>query len=117
MLFLANFLPPSLCHTLSHIPGPPRKYVTHLGPPPIFRRRSTRSPDKSPLYKFCLNCSWGGCPGVLSEGLLSGRFCPGWILFVPLLSEYICFNRKLNITLNFMFHMYDKKMYKCDVTC
>ena len=31
-LFLANFYP-FPCHTLSHIPGPP-KYVTHLGPPP-----------------------------------------------------------------------------------
>ena len=25
--------------------------------------------------------------------------------------------RKLNITLNFMFHMYDKNLYKRDVTC
>ena len=40
---------------------------------------------------------------------MSGRFCPGWFLSVPLLSEYICYNRKLNITLNFMFHVYDKK--------
>src|SRR6218665_1950931 len=31
--------------------------------------------------------------------------------------QYICYNRKLDITLNFMFPMYDKKMYKCDVTC
>jgi len=29
----AIFGPPPPCHTLSHIPGPPRKYVTHLGPP------------------------------------------------------------------------------------
>src|SRR6218665_940438 len=30
-LFLANFDPlPPLWHTLSHISGPPRKYVTHL---------------------------------------------------------------------------------------
>src|SRR6218665_948468 len=69
----------------------------------IFSRPSTKNPDKSPLYKFSLNCS-----GVLSGGLLSGRFCPGWFLSVPLLSEYICYDRKLNITLNFMFHMYDK---------
>ena len=25
------------------------------------------------------------------------------------MSEYICYNRKLNITLNFMFRMYDQK--------
>src|SRR6218665_278941 len=55
-LFLANFDPPTPCHTLSHIPGPHRKYVTHLGPP-IFSRPSTQIPDKSSLYKFYLNCS------------------------------------------------------------
>ena len=72
-----------------------------------------KNPDKSPLYKFPLNCSRGFCAGVLSGGLLSGRFCPGWFLSVPLLSEYICYNRKLNITLNFMFPMYDA----LDPTC
>src|SRR6218665_1743722 len=51
----------------------PPKYVTPLGPP-IFIRSSTKSPDKSPLYKFCLNCS---------RGFLSGWFCPGWVLSVP----------------------------------
>jgi len=48
---------------------------------------------------------------------LSGRFCPGWFLSVPLLSEYIRYNRKLNITVNFRFHMYTTKFQKCDVTC
>ena len=72
---------PSPCHTLSHIPGP-QKYVTHLRPP-IFSRPSTKNPDKSPLYKFSLNCSWGFFVwGVLSGGLLSGRFYPGWFLSV-----------------------------------
>src|SRR6218665_2338861 len=46
--------------------------------------------------------------GVLSGGLLSGRFCPGWFLSVSVLSEYICYIRQLNITLNFMFRRYDK---------
>ena len=64
-LFLANF-DPLLCHTLSHIPGLPQKYVTHLGPPPIISRPSTRNPDKSPLYKFSLNCS---------RWYISGGFC------------------------------------------
>jgi len=37
MLFLSNFDPlPHPCHTLSHIPGPRQKYVTHLGFPPNF---------------------------------------------------------------------------------
>jgi len=104
-----------LCHTLSHIPGPLK--VRHTSrTPPIFSRPSTRNPDKSPLYKFSLNCSRGFlsegfCQGVLClEGFVQGGFCS-----FPLLSEYICYNRKLNITLNFMFHMYDKKIYR-DVT-
>jgi len=51
--------------------------------------------------------SGGFCPGVCQEvfcleGFVRGGFCP-----FPLLSEYICYNRKLNITLNFMFDMYD----------
>ena len=73
MLFLANFDPPppvTLCHTSRD----PRKYVTHLGLPPIFSRPSTKIPDKSPLYKFYLNCS---------RRFLSGGFCPGWFLYVP----------------------------------
>ena len=104
-LFLANFDPP--CHTLSHIPGPPPKVRHTSRTPPIFSRPSTKIPDKSPPYKFYLNCS---------RRFLSG-FCPDWFCPFPLLSQYICYNRKLNITLNFMFHMYDKNLYKHDVTC
>src|SRR6218665_3493062 len=110
---------PSPCHTSSHIRGPPRKYVTHLGPPlPIFRGSSTKNPDKSPLVQVLSQLFAGVFVWeVLLGGLLSGRFCPGLFLSVPVLSEYICYIRKLNITLNFMFRMYDKKIYKCDVTC
>jgi len=54
---------------------------------------------------------WGVC-----LGFLSGRFCPGWFLSVQLLSEYIHYNGKLNITCNFRFHMYEI-LLKCDVTC
>src|SRR6218665_3057986 len=116
-LFLANFDPLPLSHFVTH-PGIPRKYVTHLGPPPpIFSRPSKNIPDKSPLYKFSLNCSRGFLPGVLSEGLLSGRFSPGWFLSIPPSVRIHLLQQKVNITLNFMFHMYDKKMYKCDVTC
>src|SRR6218665_1789087 len=105
---LGQFLPPlPLSHFVTH-PGTPRKYITHLGPP-IFRRPSTKNRDKSPLYKFCLNCSREFLSGgVLSGGFCQRVFCLGWFLSVPVLSEYICYIRKLNITLNFMFHMYDK---------
>src|SRR6218665_2540099 len=37
------------------------------------------------------------------EGFVRGGFCP-----FLLLSQYICYNKKLNITLNFMFNMYNK---------
>src|SRR6218665_805431 len=58
------------------------------------------------LQRFCVS-SRGFLFGRLSGGFLSGRFHPGWFLSVPLLSEYIHYNRKLNITYNFRFHMYE----------
>src|SRR6218665_1050633 len=106
-LFLDNFDPPSPCHTLSHIPGPPRKYVTLLGPR-FLVVLVQKSRSKVPCTNSISVVRGGFCPG----GFARVGFCP-----FPLLSQYICFNRKLNITLNFMFHMYDKNLYKRDVTC
>src|SRR6218665_887182 len=111
--FWPNLTPSPLSHFVTH-PGTPKKYVTHLGPPPpISSGPSTKNPDKIPLYKFSLNCSRGICSGVFClEGFVRGGFCP-----FPLLSEYICYNRKLKITLhvNFVFHMYDKKFVTCSL--
>src|SRR6218665_590296 len=71
-LFLASFDPPPLSHFFTH-PGPP-KSTSHISDPlPIFSSCSTKIPDKSPLYKFHLNCS---------RRFLSGVFCPGWFLSV-----------------------------------
>src|SRR6218665_2399621 len=110
MLFLANVDPPPAV-TLCHTSRDPQKYVTHLGPPPpIFSRPNTKNPDKSPLYKLSLNCSRGLLSGAFVRGLPSRRFCPGWFCPFLLLSEYIYYNRKLKITLDFMFHIYDKKI-------
>src|SRR6218665_3018172 len=95
-------LTPSLCHTLSHIPGPPES-TSHISDPRTFSRISTKILDKSPLYTFYFNCS----RRLSSGGVVRVGFCP-----LPLLSQYICYNRKLNITLNFMFHMYDTNLYK-----
>src|SRR6218665_1482849 len=100
--------PLPLSHVVTHPGTPPKVRHTSRTPSPIFSRPSTKIPDKSPLYKFSLNCS---------QGFLSGGFVRGGFCLFPLLSEYICYNRKLNIALNFMFHMYDKIFYKCDVTC
>src|SRR6218665_1525936 len=61
------------------------------------------------LQGVCLG-SRGFCPGALSGVFLSGRFCPGCFLSVPLLLECIRFNNKLNITSNF-------RIQECDVTC
>src|SRR6218665_1039527 len=57
------------------------------------------------LEGVCLS-SRGLCPGFV-WGFLSGRFCPGWGLSVPLLAEYIRCNRKLSITFNFRFQVYE----------
>src|SRR6218665_3646763 len=65
-LFLANFYFPSLCNTYRD----PHESTSHISDPPIFRRPSTKNPDKSPLYKFCLNCS----QGFLSWGFVRGSF-------------------------------------------
>src|SRR6218665_2111145 len=108
-LFLANFYPPfPLSHFVKH-PGTPRK-VRHTSQTPVFEGLVQETRRKATLYKFCRNCSGGFLSrGVLSEGFLSGRFCPWRFLSVSVLSGYICYIRKLNITLNLMFRMYDKK--------
>src|SRR6218665_1980202 len=73
-----------LSHFVTH-PGTP-KSTSHISDPPIFSRpsRPIKNPDKSPLYKFSLNCSWGFLyGGFCQRGLLSGMFCPGWFLSIP----------------------------------
>src|SRR6218665_1894810 len=94
-LFLANVNPPLPCHTLSHIPGPPK--VRHTSRTPRFLVGLVQKSEQSSLYKFSLNCSRrflseAFCQRVFClEGFIRGDFCP-----FPLLSEYICYNRKLN---------------------
>src|SRR6218665_877895 len=107
-LFSANFDPLPLLHFVTHH-GTPKVRHTSRTPPPILVGLVQETWTKA-LCTNSLSIVRGGfCPGGLSGGLLSGRFCPGWFCLFPLLLEYICYNRKLNITLNFMFHMYDKK--------
>src|SRR6218665_1452651 len=108
------FTPRSPCHTSSHIPGPPES-TSHISDPhsQFLEGLAQKSRTKPPCTNYVSIVREGFCPGVLSGDLLSGRFCLGWFLSVPVLSEYICYIRKLNITLNFMFRMYDKKINKC----
>ena len=56
--------------TLRHTSRDPPKVRHTSRTPPIFRRPSRKHPDKSPLCKFCLNCS----RGVLSGGFVRGSF-------------------------------------------
>jgi len=101
-LFWTNFYPPvTLCHTSRT----PRLLVVHSY---IHMSLFTEG--------FVL-VRRGFVLGVLSgvfclEGFVRGDFCRS-----PFCNNiYICYNRKLNITFNFRFHMYEFFL-KCDVTC
>ena len=96
---------------------PPLTPVTHPGTPPKVRHTSRtprfleglvqRTGTKTPFTNSVSTVRGDFLSGGFCQlgGLLSRRFCPGWLLSVPVLSECICYNRKLNITLNFMFRM------------
>src|SRR6218665_3496978 len=97
-IFWANFDPPppvTLCHTSR---DPPK--VRHTsGTPPILVGL-VQKPGQKPLVQIL---------SQLFAGVFVREVCLGRFLSITLLSEYICYNRKLKITLNFMFHMYDTK--------
>src|SRR6218665_1634709 len=92
-----QFDPPvTLCHTSR---APPKERHTSRRPPPHFSRPSTKI-----LYKFYLNCSRRFLYGeVLSGGPLSGRFCPGWFLSVPLSATIHLLQQKVKH--HFKFHV------------
>src|SRR6218665_2417848 len=86
--------------------------MSHISDPPL----SSSTCIHTCLYRGFVLVRGGFCSGGLSgvfclEGFVWGGFCPS-----PLLSEYTHYNRKLNITFNFRFHMYEFFL-KCDVTC
>src|SRR6218665_3598279 len=78
-LFSANFDAPPL-PLLNLPPPPPPPFrptprhppkippTTRAPPPPIFSRPSTKIQDKSPLYKFYLNCSHRFMSGLVFVG-------------------------------------------------
>src|SRR6218665_2145138 len=77
--------------------------MSHISDLPIFSSTCIHTC----LYRGFLLVCRGFCSGVCSgvfclEGFVRGGFCP-----FPLLSEYIHYNRKLNITFKFRFHMYE----------
>src|SRR6218665_338991 len=75
-------------------------YVTHLGTPTFLE---VHAYIHMSLQRVCLS----------SRGFLFREFCPGffvWKVFVgspSVIIGYICYNRKLYITLNFRFPMYE----------
>src|SRR6218665_2303112 len=75
-----QFLPPSPCHTSSHIPGPP-KYVTHLGPPRFLEGLVQKPRTKAPCTNSASIVRGSFCPGVCQgvfclEDFVWGGFCP-----------------------------------------
>src|SRR6218665_3200290 len=87
-LFFPIFTTPvTLCHTS----GTPQKYFTHLGPPRLFSRPSTKNPDKSPLYKFSqLFAEF--CPGGFVRGSLV------WKVLFGRVSVHSCFCHNTSVT-------------------
>src|SRR6218665_1165033 len=81
-LFLANLdhpPPVTLCHTSR---DPPQVCNTSRNPPflvILVQKTWTKVPCTNSLSIV----HGAFVRGVLSEGLLSGRFCPGWFLSVP----------------------------------
>ena len=102
-LFWTNFDPPppvTHCHTFRD----PLKYVTHLGTPQFLVVHTY-------IYVFTggfVLVRRGFCRGILPGFFCLEGFIPcsllklkKWFLSVHHLSEYIRYNRKLNITFNF----------------
>src|SRR6218665_3940211 len=92
-LFWTNF---DLCHTLSHI-----------SEPPIFS--STCIHTCVFTGRFVL-VRGGSCLGILSRGFCLEGFVMGGFCLSRFLSEYNRYNRKLNITFHFRFHMYEQNL-------
>src|SRR6218665_3697649 len=78
-----QFLPPppvTLCHTSRDTP----ESTSHISDPPRFLVGLVqKTQTKAPCTNSLSIVRGGFCPGGLSGGLLSGRFCPGWFLSVP----------------------------------
>jgi len=70
--------PVTLCHTSRD----PPESTSHISDPPFLEGLVQKTRTKAPCTNSVSIVRGGFCPGVLSGGLLSGRFCPGWFLSV-----------------------------------
>src|SRR6218665_2566627 len=81
-------------------PLPLSHFVTHPGTP-LKVRHTSRTPR---FLVGLVQKSWTKGPCTNSISIVRVGFCPGGFVRVgfcpfPLLSQYVCYNRKLNITL------------------
>src|SRR6218665_2269932 len=80
-LFLANFYPLPLSDFVTH-PWTPSQSTTHISDPPFLVGLVQKTRTKAICTNSLSIVRVVFCPGFLSEGILSGRFCPGWFLSV-----------------------------------
>src|SRR6218665_3390756 len=93
MLFWTNFVSlPLVTH-----------FHTSRDPPKV--RHTSQTPQFLVVHAYIHMSLHGVCLSLWC--FMSGRFCPGWFLSISLLSEYIRYDIKLNITLHFRFYMYE----------
>src|SRR6218665_2839623 len=81
-ILLANFGPLPLSHFVTH-PGPPKISHTSRTPPRFLVGLVQKAQAKAPCTNSLSIVRGSFCPEVLSEDLLSERFCPEWVLSVP----------------------------------
>src|SRR6218665_1533733 len=93
-LFLTNFDPLPLSRLVTP-PGSPLKYVTHLGRPRFLVEQKTWTKTPCPVQSIS---QWfaGFLFGGFVRGFLSGRFCPGWFLSIPLFVRIPPLQQKVN---------------------
>src|SRR6218665_4196801 len=70
--------PVRLCHTSLD----PSQSTTHISDPPFLVGLVQKTRTKAICTNSLSIVRVVFCPGFLSEGILSGRFCPGWFLSV-----------------------------------
>src|SRR6218665_2446457 len=102
--FWPIFTPPpvTFLHT-SRDPPESTSHILDLSPLPRFLEGLVQKPGQKPLVQILSQLF----AGVFVRGSFVWKVLSGWFLSVPVLLEYICYIRKLYITLNFMFRMYD----------
>src|SRR6218665_1425409 len=93
--FLPILTPSSATVTLCHISRDPPK-VHHSSRTPQFLVVQ-KTWTKTPCTKYL----------SMVRGVFVRGFCSRWFLSIPLLSEYLHYNRKLTTIFNFTFHKHD----------